>query len=232
MADLEPTPKNTYQLYDPESWDMVFPYDDYNETRISFLALRDMGYPVELEGIHREDVPQHILEESSAAYYELHGSTQWVRPVVLHPDFEEWLESFTAPGTMINVGAEAQDHLRNHPAILLEQVDNSAFEEITEALCRLERDGSGIYPIVDTEFLERCLLAAFERFSTAPKPVSRMIARYAHERFERATAKGLSPITPNELGELVKDYYGLVELLRPDILRFKGDPPPRSEYEI
>jgi hypothetical protein len=241
MTTGEASQGNERRFYSPESNYHLTPLDDYNDTVIQFRTLQQLGYPVELELAPSIDLPPNIDVSPNADERELAWSTWrfnnypiWARPVVLEPGFEKHIGGTEAPGDAYGRG-EVYRQLENHPLSLLNHITWRGHRTLAAYVWNWQDPiEKQFYPtgaphsegIVTEELLERCFMASIDRFihqltNGCPLydfdfPDNEELKLYAY-----LAENGRRAITPEGLGEIVADYYKVVEELVPEIKDFK-----------
>lgn len=219
--------------FDPVGDVYTSPLEPYNERVIQFSALKQMGYPVELQQLAVDELPNDFF--SWQEEWQRDDFPVWVRPQVFEPGFEHFIEDLDVPGDMIRSDDEELDErISDHPVKLIWHVDNAdvhmlgydidCFEK--NELQYLKDSGTGI---LTRDLLVGCYMTALERYtdwksrghvywrdtSWAAVTVDDYIRHNLYQRL------GFRPASPEQLGALAIDYYKLAEQAQPDMLKFK-----------
>lgn len=221
--------------FEPESNCYTSPLEPYNDRVIQFTALKQMGYPVDLQQVPVGEFPDDFFTVNEMEW-ERDNYPVWVRPIVHDPGFEEFIEDPDVPGDCIRSDDEEIDRLlQDHPIKLIYQIDTADVHMLAydvdcfeKGELRFLRDGGN--GILTRDLLIGCFMAALERYA------DRKSRGYGYWRDDGWSAvsvddfirhniyqrQGFRPTSPEQLGALAIDYYELAEQAQPKILKFKG----------
>ncbi len=224
------------RYFDPESESIInaSPLDPYEDRVIQFAVLKQMGYPVDLQRIPVEDLPEDFFLRNEAEW-ERDNFPMWARPVVHDSGFERFIECLDVPGDRITSDdEELNEQLWGHPVKLIWEVDSADAHMLAYYIDCFENDRLRYVSDVDGGLLTRdlligCFMAALERYAdrrargyqswrdttTAAVTTDDFVRHKIYEM------EGFRPASPEQLGALVMDYYKLAERADPEILQFK-----------
>lgn len=222
--------------FNPESNLYIMPLDPYDERLIQFTALKQMGYPVDIQQISVEGLSEDIFVYKEMEW-ERDNYPTWVRPIVNLAAFETYIDNLDYPGDGYADDEVLSELLENHPVKLVHKIDFAYVHMLAYELETYEKNdlqflsdpGTGI---LTKDFFVGCFMAALERY------VDRRARGYEYwfdETWQAVTVddfirhntyklQGFRPVSPEQLGAIVMNYYELVERIQPDILQFKSTP--------
>lgn len=228
----QPSKEETWH-HNPESWSYITVNEPYNDTIIQFNVLKQMGYPVELQTASPMEFPEQALEEKYIQW-EINRYPDWVRPVVVNREFDKFVDPPDVPGDSFRfLDEETQDLLFDHPMRLIAEVDYGSVSMNAYSVYEWRENGKVPHlkalhneSLITGELLEKCFVTSFNRFldkikSGCPIDDHEIPDEDDIKLYSELMQKGQKPITPEELSELVRDYYQLIEKLVPEFEAFK-----------
>ena len=236
MSEVSYSPEES--RFTPENNYYLIPLDPYNDRMIQFIALKQLGYPVELQVIPANQLPTDSGYSDTDDWGSWHRSQfqKFVRPIVNDPEFEKFIMDPDCPGDIVYTD-ERFDRIWQHPSLLASRVDYDSAHMNAFYLFQMIKnpdreknsysDSSEGEALVTTELLERCFIASYERYMWKLRsgyPLSEFDIPKAEDTilYGSLVQKGKRPINPEDLGGLMIDLYRLVEKIVPEFLEFKS----------
>lgn len=220
-------------LHSPETLSYVFPIDPYHDRLIQFIALKQLGYPVNIERFTSSELPEQWRKDECQDWEMTHFPS-WARPVA-DQEFDKFIDDPDVPGDMFGkFGEELSDQLYEHPMKLVSAVDYGPPNELADKLREFREKGkiphfdySRDKNLLNETLLERCFMASMERFLSMllqgfPFTEYMIPAPEDIQLYTELVRKGQRPVSPEELGALMMDYYQFVEELVPEFRAFKS----------
>ncbi len=235
MTSSEANNEQDQLLFSAESNRNIIPFDPYDGRIIQFTALRQLGYPVRIDSVEMNNDQLALLYPEDEIWQRLvERYSEFVRPVVTNTAFERFIEDLDALGFAFEEYDPAiAEQLNHHPMELVNHVDSFHISEIMNMLYDLrstetksETHTALQSGILTESLLERCYVAAFERAHQDPVYGDLLVYMSPTDEelqlLRELIDKKQKPVSPEELGGLMTDYYRQVETLVPEFRSFKA----------
>lgn len=236
----------------------IFPHDPLNPIYVRYEALAKLGYPVNLEAIKTENLPiDYSSDPEPFRDWERSLYASFVKPLFNNDNFIRFMTSpdYLDVSNYAFGKPEADQLLFRHPANIAYPISSGNCSYLYDWLSA-RQSGVGLEdytklpddPSFD-EFLEKAFITAFDRYEewknngypaagTAGYQWDIDESKFLELKntYTKIVAKGVVPLTHEDLVELFIDYYQLFETKFPDIRQYKEQsridiPNPYDEYD-
>lgn len=227
---------DVYTHYADSSTAHLEPADPFCAQLLQMSALKDLGYPVDIELVPVSQLPDSFYDDDITAYEASRWRT-WFRPVV-DPKFEPYIEILGDAGEVAWSSETAkQNRMASHVAQVTSYVD---IAEPSVLAGHLSTGGLGglVTPLyfadgskASDELIGSCFVRALERSveleeAGVPLPGYIELTDATFRLYDILQRRRIGAIDAERLGGLVYDYYHLAEEINPTFRSFKGSHPP------
>lgn len=234
---MEQLPDTTEQGEKPAKVHYV-PFNQYEETLLQYSTLQGMGYPVEIDVVHKSDprIAKYHGGDNKYHQWEMQTNDRWAI-ITVDPELEAFSEFLDCPGDVAWTEDPTQKELlQSHPVKIIRDIDFGNIH-ILGAMYRWHHQGANTmytlkhgredYPWDD--LYQRCIVAAADRYRmrVATNQPDMYTHRYFRDDVEFGLAladelqKEVSPINGEQLAGIIEDYYRTVGSLKPEFLALK-----------
>jgi hypothetical protein len=229
-----PEEANEHKWYhSPESNFYITPLEPYTARFIQFAALQQLGYPVEIQQLSVDEVPDWADDWCE---WEKTQYPAWFRPITLNQDFDKFIDATDCPGDAFRSDEGLDDRLFHHPVQVVHLVDDADIGTLSRDLSRIEADQTSRWIQVPEdmdisleEILKRSILASFGRWlglfqEGAPFSEYRLPSADDMTLYGELKRDGVKPYSPEDMLGFMLHYYETVEKLYPEFAAHKTKP--------